>query len=40
MRTCREVVRQDSLACKPNNEDAVDRSKWRKLVKDVLGVSG
>ena len=30
-----EVVEKDCQACKLNKEDAVDHSKWRKLVKDV-----
>jgi len=34
-RTWREVVREDCQACKLNTEDAMDRSKWRKLIKDV-----
>jgi len=34
-RTCREVVKEDCQAHKLNTEDAVDRSKWRKLIKDV-----
>ena len=34
-RTWREVVREDSLARKLNKEDAIDRSKCRKLIKDV-----
>jgi len=34
-RTWREVIREDCQACKLNKEDAVDRSKWRKLIKDV-----
>jgi len=32
-RTWREVVKQDCQAL--NTEDAMDRSKWRKLIKDV-----
>ena len=31
----REVVREDCQARKMNKEDAVDRCKWRKLIKDV-----
>jgi len=35
-RTWREVVRED---CQPhkkmNEEDAMDRCKWRKMIKDV-----
>jgi len=34
-RTWREVVKEDYQACKLNTEDAVDHSKWRKLIKDV-----
>jgi len=34
-KTWREVVKEDSLACKLNTEDAMDRSKGRKLIKDV-----
>jgi len=34
-RTWREAVKEDCRACKLNKEDAVDRSKWRKLTKDV-----
>jgi len=34
-RTWREVVREDCQAYKLNTEDAVDCSKWRKLIKDV-----
>jgi len=34
-RTWREVVREDCQARKLNIEDAMDRSKWRKLIKDV-----
>jgi len=34
-RTWREVVREDCQAHKLNTEDAVDRSKWRKLIKDI-----
>jgi len=34
-RTWREVVKEDCLARKLNKEDAMDRSKWRKLIKDV-----
>jgi len=30
-RTCREVVRAHKL----NKEDAMDRCKWRKVIKDV-----
>ena len=34
-RTWREVVEKDCQSRKLNTEDAVDRSKWRKLIKDV-----
>jgi len=34
-RTWREVVEKDFQARRLNKEDAVDRSKWRKLIKDV-----
>ena len=34
-RTRREVVREDCQARKMNKEDAVDRCKWRKMIKDV-----
>ena len=34
-RIWREIVREDCQACKLSTEDAVDRSKWRKLIKDV-----
>jgi len=34
-RTWREVVREDCQARKLKKEDAMDRSKWRKLIKDV-----
>jgi len=34
-RTWREVVKEDCQAHKLNTEDAMDRSKWRKLIKDV-----
>ena len=34
-RTWREVVKEDCLACKLNTEDAMDRSKWRRFIKDV-----
>ena len=30
-----EVVREDCQACKMNREDAIDRCKWRKMIKDV-----
>jgi len=34
-RTWTEVVKEDCLALKLNKEDAMDRSKWRKLIKDI-----
>ena len=34
-RTWTEVVAKDCQAHKLNKEDAVDRSRWRKLIKDV-----
>jgi len=34
-RTWREVDKEDCQARKLNYEDATDRSKWRKLIKDV-----
>ena len=34
-RTLREVVKEDRHARTLNTEDAIDRSKWRKLIKDV-----
>jgi len=34
-RTWREVVKEDCQECKLNTEDAMDRSKWRKLIKDI-----
>jgi len=34
-RSWREVVEKDCQARKLNKEDAVDRSKWRRLIKVV-----
>jgi len=34
-RTWREVVSEDCQAHKLNTEDAMDRGKWKKLIKDV-----
>ena len=34
-RTWTEVVREDCQARKMNKEDATDRCKWRKMIKDV-----
>jgi len=37
----REVVREDCQARKMNKEDAIDRCKWRKMIKMIrMGVSG
>ena len=32
-RTGREVVQKDCQACKLNREDALDHSRWKKLIK-------
>ena len=34
-RTWTEVVREDCQARKLNEEDVMDRCKWRKIIKDV-----
>ena len=34
-RTWREVVREDCQGHKMNKMDAIDRCKWRKMIKDV-----
>ena len=34
-KTWKEVVREDCQARKPNKEDAVDRYKRRKVIKEV-----
>jgi len=34
-RTWREFVKEDCKARKLNTEDAMEHSKWRKLIKDV-----
>jgi len=34
-RTWKEVVREDCQARKMNKEDAVDRCKWRKVIREV-----
>jgi len=34
-RTWREVVEKDCQALKLNKEDAMEHSRWRKLIKDV-----
>ena len=33
--TWKEVVREDGQARKMNKEDAIDRCKWRMMIKDV-----
>jgi len=33
--TWREVIREDCQARKMNEVDAIDRCKWRKMIKDV-----
>jgi len=33
-RTWREIVQKDCQACKLNREDAMDRSRWKNLIKD------
>jgi len=33
-KTWTEVVQNDCQACKLNREDAMDRSQWRKQIKD------
>jgi len=32
-RTWREVVQKDCQACRLNREDAMDHSRWKKLIK-------
>jgi len=39
-RTWREVVREDCQARKLNKEDAMDRCRWRKMIKDVRHQDG
>jgi len=34
MRTWRKIVQKDCQAHKLNREDAMNRSRWRKLIKD------
>jgi len=34
-KTWKEVVREDSQARKLNKEDAMDRCKWRKMIKEA-----
>jgi len=33
-RTCREVTEKDCQTRKSNRENAMNRSRWRKLIKD------
>ena len=33
-RTWTEVVQKDCQACKLDREDAMDRGRWKKLIKD------
>ena len=33
--TWKEVVREDCQARKLNKEDAMDRCKWRKMIKEA-----
>jgi len=43
-KTWTEIVQKDCQTCKLNKEDAMDRDRWRKQIKDDLtiriGVSG
>ena len=39
-RTWKEVVREDCQARKLNKEDAVDRCKWRKVIKKYVDQDG
>ena len=34
-KTWKEVVREDCQARKLNKEDAMDRCKWRKMIKEA-----
>jgi len=34
-RTWKDVVREDCQARKLNTDDAMDRCKWRKVIKEV-----
>jgi len=34
-KTWKEVVREDCQARKSNKEDAMDRCKWRKVIKEA-----
>jgi len=33
-KTWREIVEKDCHACKFNKEDAMDRKRWRKQIRD------
>jgi len=33
-KTCREIVEKDCQASKLNREDAMDRNRWRKQIRD------
>jgi len=33
-KTWREIVDKNCLACKLNREDAMDRNRWRKQIRD------
>jgi len=33
-KTWTEIVQKDCQACKLNREDAMDRNRWRKQIKD------
>jgi len=35
-KTWREIVKKDCQACKLNREDAMDRNRWRKQIRDEL----
>jgi len=39
-RTWREVARKDCQARKLNRDDAMDRSRWKKLIKVIRMVGG
>ena len=39
-RSWKEVVREDCQARKLNKEDAVDRCKWRKVIKEDIDQDG
>jgi len=34
MKTCREIVEKDCQARKLNREDAMDRNRWMKQIRD------